>query len=64
MAEAEVSIKRFGSDILVVVDGVVVARRGRLHTPQAGTWVSVEPGWEVLDSDEGILIRHNGVLVL
>jgi hypothetical protein len=61
---AEVSIKRFGSDIIVVVDGVVVARRGHLNTPQAGTWVSVEPGWEVLDSDEGILIRHNGVMVL
>ena len=61
---AEVSIKRFGPDTVVVVNGVVVARRGHLHTPQAGTWVSVEPGWEVLDSDEGILVRHNGVLVL
>jgi hypothetical protein len=46
-----------------MVDGLRVARRGSSGSPQAGTWVPIEPGWEVMDSDEGILIRHHGVWV-
>lgn len=36
-------------DIFVVIDGVKIARRGYPDTPQARTWVSLEPGWRVLD---------------
>ena len=60
---AKVKIEKTNKDVFVVVDGVRVARRGYPGSPQARTWVSVEPGWEVLDSDEGIIIRHNGVAV-
>jgi hypothetical protein len=54
-----------GKDIFVVVDGVRIARRGHPNTPQAATWISIEPGWEVLDGEnlESILIKHNGVSV-
>jgi hypothetical protein len=38
-----------GSDIFVVCEGVKIARRGYPGTPQAGTWVSLEPGHRVLD---------------
>ena len=41
-----------------LVDGLRVARRGSIGSPLAGTWVSIEPGWEVMDSDEGVLVRH------
>jgi hypothetical protein len=34
-------------DIFVIVDGVKIAKRGRPDTPQARTWVSLEPGWAV-----------------
>ena len=57
---AKVKIERTSKDAFIVVDGVRVARRGYPGSQQAGTWVSIEPGWEVMDSDEGILIRHNG----
>jgi hypothetical protein len=52
-------------DMFVVVDGVRIARRGYPGTPQAGTWVSLEPGWEVLDDGRRntIAIKHNGVSV-
>jgi hypothetical protein len=61
---AKVQVETSGRDIFVVVDGVRVARRGHLDMPQeAGTWVSIEYGWEVTDSDEGILIRHKGVSI-
>jgi len=36
-----------GNDIYVVVDGQRIAKRGRPRTPQAGTWVSLQPGWTV-----------------
>jgi hypothetical protein len=53
------------TDIFVVVDGVKVAKRGRPSTPQAGTWVSLEPGWRVFDQNypEAVVVEHNGLRV-
>ena len=53
------------ADMFVVVDGVKIARRGYPGTSQAGTWVSLEPGWEVVDDGRRntIAIKHNGVSV-
>lgn len=50
-------------DVFVVCDGVRIARRGYPGTPQAGTWVSIEPGWEVHQGPDYkyIDIRYNGV---
>ena len=54
-----------GRDLFVVVDGIRIAQRGHPGTPQAATWISLEPGWEVLDGKDlrSILIRHNDVNV-
>jgi hypothetical protein len=41
--ETVVKIVGDGDDIFIVVDGVKIAKR------QAKTWVSLEPGWRVLD---------------
>jgi hypothetical protein len=62
---AEVEVVSDGKDVFVVVDGVKVARRGYPGTPQAGTWVSIEPGWEVVDGKgmKTIGIRYNGAEV-
>jgi hypothetical protein len=38
-----------GEGIFVVADGVKIAKRGAPGTAQAKTWVSLEPGWRVLD---------------
>jgi hypothetical protein len=38
------------TDIFVVFDGVRIAKRGRPGTPQARTWISLEPGFTVLSS--------------
>jgi hypothetical protein len=45
--------------------GMKIAKRGRAGTPQAGTWIPLEPGWSVLDSAEGgeIILICNGVRV-
>jgi hypothetical protein len=53
------------NDMFVVVDDVRIARRGYPCTPQAGTWVSLEPGWEVVDDGRRntIAIKHNRVSV-
>ena len=62
-----------GTDLYVVFNGVQIARRGAKGTPQARTWVSLEPGYHVLDrwkpradrkaliSD--IMVEYNGVRV-
>lgn len=60
----EVTIEDDEADIFVVVDGVRIAQRGHPGTPQARTWVSLEPGWTVRDCQSGDLeIEHNGVRV-
>ena len=62
-----------GTDLYVVFNGVRIAKRGAKDTPQARTWVSLEPGCRVLDrwkpradrkaliSD--IIVEYNGVRV-
>ena len=43
----EASIETDGTDAFVVYNGVRIAKRGQPNTPQAGTWVSLEPGYRV-----------------
>jgi hypothetical protein len=47
-----VSLINDEAGMFVVVDGVRVAQRGYPGTPQEGTWVSLEPGWEVLEDED------------
>ena len=64
---SEVILEVDDEHIFVIVDGVRVAKRGRPSPPQAMTWISLEPGWEVFSptADDTVLeIRHNGVLLL
>jgi hypothetical protein len=50
-----------GNDLYIVADGVKIAKRGRAGTPQARTWISLEPGWRVLDqADGGVVIERDG----
>jgi hypothetical protein len=51
--------------IFIVIDGKPVAKRGDANSPQATTWVSIEPGWRVLDGPDGesIVAEFNGVRV-
>jgi hypothetical protein len=45
-----------------VIDEVKIAMRGEPGSPQAKTWVSLEPGYTVLDTDDGhIEIIREGV---
>jgi hypothetical protein len=60
---AKIDVETADRTLFILVDGVRVARRGYMGSPQAGTWVSIEPGWEAMDSDEGVIVRHNGVWV-
>ena len=46
---SEASIETDGIDAFVVYNGVRVAKRGQPNTPQAGTWVSLKPGYRVFD---------------
>jgi len=54
-----------GIDIFVMADGVRVAKRGRPGTPQAKTWIPLEPGWRVFDGPglQTIVVEHNGVVI-
>ena len=47
-----------GEDTFVIADGVTIAKRGRPGTAQAGTWISLEPGWTVSFNED-----HSELLV-
>ena len=52
-------------ELVVVVDGAKIAKRGRPNTPQAGTWVPIEPGWAVRDCPDGgeLIVEYDGMEV-
>ena len=54
-----------GEDTFVVADGVTIAKRGRPGTAQAGTWISLEPGWTVsFNKDQShLLVKYEDVRV-
>ena len=49
-------------EIFVVVDGRRIASRGQPGTPEAGIWVSIVPGYTVLDKNDGedIVVYFDG----
>jgi hypothetical protein len=56
-------IESDGGELYVTLSGQRVAKRGHKGTPQAGTWISLEPGYVVLDGPgkRSLVIEHNGV---
>jgi hypothetical protein len=52
-------------DVFMFADGVKIAKRGRPESLQAKTWISLEPGWRVLDRPDysGFVIECNGVRI-
>jgi hypothetical protein len=58
-----VSGVREGGAFFIEVEGVKIAMRGLPGTPEAETWISLEPGWEVTDDPDSssIAITNNNV---
>jgi len=67
MRKVEVQFAEAGNEIVVVVDGLKIAKRGRTGTPHVKTWVLLEPGWTVRGlweaGEYAIEIEHNGVRI-
>jgi hypothetical protein len=61
----QAAIETDGIDVFVVYDGVRIAKRGEPGTLQAGTWVSVEPGYTVSDKGypQELVVEYEGKVV-
>jgi hypothetical protein len=46
---------------ILIFDGVKIAERGKPGSPQARTWVSLEPGYTVYMTGNEIVVEYNGV---
>ena len=49
----------------MVYNGVRIAKRGQPNTPQAGTWVSLEPGYRVFEKGYPLklVIERDGKII-
>jgi hypothetical protein len=54
-----------GDDCFVIVHGVRIAKRGHPGTAWARQWISLEPGWRVLDTANlsGLVIEKDGTVL-
>jgi hypothetical protein len=48
----EAGVELTDTDLYVIVDGVRIAKRVRPRTEQAGTWISLKPGWNVVSTPD------------
>jgi hypothetical protein len=60
---SNVKIVSTESDLFVEFAGIRIAKRGRPGTAQAGTWISLEPGFVVhLNADLSVItVERDGV---
>jgi hypothetical protein len=56
----QAKIESDGRDLFVVADGVRIAKRGMPGSPQAGQWVSLEPGYRVFSEGDSLVIEQHG----
>ena len=62
--EPRAHLEPAGNELFLCFDGNRIARRGRPGTREARTWVSLEPGWQVQDLENGqIEVRRYGTLM-
>jgi hypothetical protein len=65
--QSTVTITKIGDDIFVLLDDMKIAKRGKDGTPQADSWVVLEPPFIVVDSADltKLVIEIDGeVLIL
>jgi hypothetical protein len=60
---ANIRIEQENGEFYLVVDEVRVAKRGQPGTPQARTWISLVPGWEVGGTIGRIVITRDGTTI-
>jgi hypothetical protein len=62
---SEARIESDGDDLFVVYNGKRIAKRGHPGTPQAWTWVSIEPGYRVWSENNvaTLVIEYEGKVV-
>ena len=53
MTKPDIAVKFTDKDIFVeLMDGTKIAKRGHPGTPEAGTWVSLHPNYQVTSSPD------------
>jgi hypothetical protein len=62
-SEPECSVERDGHDLFVVFDGKRITKRGKAGTLQAGTWVSLEPGYVVNMDRKNLYVEYSDARV-
>ena len=62
---AEASIESDGITVFVVYNGIRIAKRADPNTPQAGIWVSLEPGYRVFYKDypAKLVVERDGKVI-
>jgi hypothetical protein len=64
--QSTVTLTKIGDDIFVLLDDMKIAKRGKVGTPQADSWVVLEPAFIVVDSADltKLVIEIDGVVLI
>lgn len=61
---SKLDFERTSTDLFLKLDGIVIAKRGQPGSAHAKSWIPLEPGYEVIDAQDGdILVRCSAVRV-
>jgi hypothetical protein len=52
-------IRCTGRNIFIMIGSTKIAKRGHPGTPQAKTWISLQPGWRVFDNQSELVVEYN-----
>jgi hypothetical protein len=60
-----VELNIIDGELFVVIDGLPIAKRGNPGSSHAGRWIATEPGWSVLELEDGnrLQISYNGAQI-
>jgi hypothetical protein len=60
-----VELRTIEGELFVVVDGVTIAKRGKPGSAYAGRWMTLEPGWSIIELEGGsrLQVSYDGARI-
>ena len=60
-----VELRTIEGELFVIVDGMMIAKRGKPGSSHAGRWLAIEPGWSIIELEGGdrLQVSYHGARI-